>query len=398
MSRAGFSGARLERLDRAVASYVETGRVAGAIALVERRGEAACYIHGLADRARGVALRRDHLFRLASMTKPVTAVAAMILIQEGTMRLDDPVDRWLPELASPRVLVRPQANLDETMPAARSITVRDCLTFRTGHLAGIGPASTPLEAAINEAQLFGLKPATPHAPDEWIRRLGELPLAYQPGEQWTYHAGSDLLGVLIARASGGTLDAFMRSRIFRPLGMKNTGFAVPADKLDRLTSCYVTDPHTKRLAVLDDAEDAQWGRPAVFQSGGGGLISTLDDYLAFARMMLGAGRHGTARILSRPSVALMTTDQLSAKQRRSAGWSPMPWLGRGWGFGVGVVRERVSPSMNPGAFGWDGAFGTLWSADPSEEMTVLVMTQCAAGPGAGIGQDILTLAYAAIDD
>jgi CubicO group peptidase (beta-lactamase class C family) len=332
------------------------------------------------------------------MTKPVTAVAAMILVEEGIMRLDDPVDRWLPELAAPRVLVRPDASLDETVPAARPITVRDCLTFRTGHVAGIGSNPTPLEAAIVQAQLFGLKPATPHEPDEWVRRLALLPLAYQPGEQWTYHAGSDLLGVLIARASGMSLDALMRSRIFRPLGMKNTGFAVPADKLDRLTSCYVADPHTKQLEILDAADDAQWGRPTLFQSGGGGLVATLDDYLAFARMMLGGGRSGTVRILSRPAVAAMTADQLSAQQRRTAGWSPMPWPGRGWGLGIGVVRERTGPAMTPGAFGWDGAFGTLWSADPVEDMTVLVMTQCAAGPGAGIGPDILTLAYAAIDD
>lgn len=396
MNRGGFSQDRLERLDRAAAAAVAAGRVVGIITLVERRGQKFVGVHGFADREQGLPMRRDSLFRLASMTKPVTAVAAMILIEEGTIRLDDAVNRWLPELASPRVLARPESNLDETVPAARSITVRDCLTFRTGHIAGIGPASTPLESATNHAQLFGLKPATPHAPDEWIRRLAELPLAYQPGERWTYHAGSDLLGVLIARASGMSLESFMQSRIFGPLGMKDTGFSARKDNVDRLTSCYVLDARGTPQ-ILDAAGDAQWARPPAFQSGGGGLVSTVDDYLAFAHMMLGKGSNGTVRILARPTVAAMTSNQLSAEQRLTAGWSPMSWLGRGWGLGLGVVLERASPSMTPGAFGWDGAFGTLWSADPAEEMTVLVMTQCLADPGSGIAQDILTLAYAAID-
>ena len=250
-------------------------------------------------------MRRDTIFRIASMTKPITAAATMILVEECKLRLDEPVDRLLPELADRRVLKRLDGPLDDTVPANRPITVRDLLTFRMGFgLMMAPPDDYPILKAMNEQQLGhrAAEPVADAAPDEWMRRLGTLPLMYQPGERWMYHTGSDVLGVLIARASGQPLETFLRERIFEPLGMKDTGFSVPAAKLDRLATCYQVNPETGALEVFDDAEAAKWSRPPAFPSGGGGLVSTVDDYLAFGQMMLNKGKHGNERILSRPAV------------------------------------------------------------------------------------------------
>jgi CubicO group peptidase (beta-lactamase class C family) len=398
LARAGLSGERLDRLDRFVASQVETGEMPGVITLVERRGMTFVGVHGFADRERRRPLERTSIFRVASMTKPITAVAAMILVEEAAIRLDDSVERWLPELAKPQVLVDSGGDLRRVREARRPITVRDCLTYRTGHIPAMGPPATPLEQAIADQELFGIKPLTPHGHDEWIRRLGTLPLASEPGERWSYHVGSEILGILLSRASGLPLPQFMRSRVFEPLGMTDTGFEVAGSARSRLTSCYLRNFTSGEVEEINGPADPDWGHAPAFISGGAGLYSTLDDYLAFARMMLAGGAFPGGRILSRPTLEMMTTNQLTVDQMRTAGMSPIGWRGRGWGLGVGVVLERLAPSLSPGSFGWDGAFGTQWWADPREDMTVLVMTQLGNGPGATFGGDVLALAYGAIDD
>ena len=398
LARAGLSGDRLERLDRLVAARVEAGEMPGAITLVERRGMTFVGIHGFADRERLRPLEQTSIFRVASMSKPITAVAAMTLVEEAVIRLDDPVARWLPELAQPQVLLDPAGDLRQVRKARRPITVRDCLTYRTGHVAAMGPPATPLEQAIADQELFGIKPLTPHGHDEWIRRLGTLPLASEPGERWSYHVGSEILGILLSRASGLPLEQFMRSRLFEPLGMKDTGFEVAESARGRLTSCYLRNFTSGEVEEINGPTDPDWGHAPAFISGGAGLYSTLDDYLAFARMMLAGGTFPGGRILSRPTVAAMITNQLTAEQIRTAGMSPIAWPGRGWGLGMGVVLERLGPSLSAGSFGWDGAFGTQWWADPREEMTVLLMAQRGDGPGATFGGDVLTLAYGAIND
>jgi len=233
------------------------------------------------------------------------------------------------------------------------------------------------------------------APDEWMRRLGTLPLMHQPGERWMYNTGSDVLGVLIARAAGQPLEMFLRDRLFAPLGMADTGFSVPVSTLDRLATSYWVAPETGALVLYDEAVGGQWSRPPAFPSGAGGLVSTVDDYLTFGQMLLNQGKHGSTRILSRPSVEAMTTDQLTAEQRASAG----PFLGdnRGWGFGVSVVTKRDDVAAVPGRFGWDGGLGTSWSSDPKEDMVAILMTQCLGFPS-GVYTDFWTLAYQAIDD
>src|SRR6266702_8721784 len=293
MSTAGLSRARLARMHDVMADYVERGEVPGLVTLVSRRGEVHVDAIGAQAFTDPTPMWRDTIFRISSMTKPIAAVAAMILVEECKLRLDEPGARLLPELANRKVLKRIDGPLDETVPANRPITVRDLLTFTMGFgLVFVSPDASPILKAANEQQIGMGAPApsaTP-APDEWMRRLGTLPLMYQPGERWMYNTGADVLGVLIARASGQPLETFFRERIFEPLGMKDTGFSVPAGKLDRLATSYWTNFRTGTTEVYDQAKGGQWSQPPAFPSGGGGLVSTIDDYLAFGQMMLSQGK------------------------------------------------------------------------------------------------------------
>jgi CubicO group peptidase (beta-lactamase class C family) len=374
MSTGGLSKARLNRMHDVMAGYVERGEVSGAVTLVSRRGETHVDVIGTKSVGGAEPMRRDTIFRIASMTKPITAAATMILVEECRLRLDEPVDRLLPELADRKVLKRLDGPLDDIVPASRPITVRDLLTFRMGFGLIIGPPNLhPIQEAVSELQVMTALPSppSPHAPDEWMRRLGTLPLMHQPGERWMYHTGSDVLGVLIARASGQPLETFFHERIFGPLGMNDTGFSVPAAKLDRLASCYKVNPESKALETYVD----EWTRPPAFPSGGGGLVSTIDDYLAFGRMMLDKGRVGNERVLSRPSVETMTTDQLTPEQKAVSPLVPGYWDNHGWGFGLSIVTRRDNLAAVPGRFGWDGGFGTSWRSDPSEDLVGILMTQ-----------------------
>ena len=401
MSASAFSKARLSRMKSIMAAAVDSGEVPGVATLIGRGAELHVETIGLKRREGQEPIRRDTIFRIASMTKPITAVAAMILVEECKLRLDEPIDRLLPELANRSVLKRIDAPLEETVPAHRALTLRDLLTFRMGFGMIMGPPNVyPIQQAITAAELMGLKPPPPHSPDEWVRRLGALPLMCQPGERWMYHTGSDVLGVLIARAAGKPFEAFLRERIFEPLGMKDTGFSVPAAKLDRLASCYQVNPKTRSVELFDDASDSSWATPPAFPAGGGGLVSTLDDYHAFGRMLLGGGRHGNERILSRAAVEAMTTDQLSAAQKASAVFMPGWFDSRGWGFGVSIVTRRDGIATSPGQFGWGGAFGTSWISDPREDLVAILMTQCMDFPPrpVGIRADFLTCVYQALEN
>jgi CubicO group peptidase (beta-lactamase class C family) len=396
MSVGGFSRARLGRMHEVMAGHVERGTVPGIVTLVSRRGETRVDVIGTKDIATGDPVQRDTIFRIASMTKPILAAATMVLVEECTLRLDDPVDPWLPELANRRVLKHLAGALDDTVPAKRPINLRDLLTLRPGFgFIAETSADLPIQKAMDEAGLAPGPDPPAHAPAEWMKRLGRLPLAYQPGEKWMYHTAFDVLAVLLARASGQPLETVLRERIFEPLGMKDTGFSVPAAKLDRLTTCYRTDPASGGLEVHDEAASGAWSRPPVFPSE---LASTADDYLAFGQMMLGLGKLGGERILSRPSVEAMTTDQLTAEQR--AGGEMILGSARGWGFGVSVVTRHDGVSTVPGRFGWDGGFGTSWASDPKEDMVAILMTQRIwdSPSGPAVYHDFWTSVYQAIDD
>jgi CubicO group peptidase (beta-lactamase class C family) len=401
MSTVGFSKARLGRMHDVMAGHVERGSVPGLVTLVSRRGEAHVDAIGMKATGGSDPMRRDTLFRVASLTKPVTAVAAMILVEECKLRLDEPVDRWLPELADRKVLKHIDSPLDDTVPAKRPITLRDLLTFRLGFGAVMAPPGTyPVQKAMVEAGVAPGPNLPSHAPDELMKRFGSLPLLHQPGEKWMYHSGSDILGVLIARSTGQKLEAFFRERIFAPLGMKDTSFSVPKAKLDRLPTCYQTDPATRKLTVFDEGRGGRWAGPPIFESGGGGLVSTVDDFLAFGRMMLNKGKHGRERILSRLSVELMTTDHITPEQKAASHFFPGFWDTHGWGFGMSVITRRDDVAAVPGRYGWDGGYGTSWYSDPKEDMVAILMTQRVwdSPSPPGVYLDFWTSAYQAIDD
>ncbi len=406
MSNGGFSTKRLARMHDVLAGYVERGEVPGLVTLISRRGET--HVEALGTMAAGSdsssdRMRRDTIFRISSMTKPIIAVATMLLVEDCKLRLDEPVDRLLPELGGRRVLKRLDGPLDDTVPANRPITVRDLLTFTMGFGQMLSqPDAYPILQAAHEQQI-GMGPPEPSAlpaPDDWIRRLGTLPLMYQPGERWMYNTGSDVLGVLIARATGQPLEDVLRERIFEPLGMRDTSFSVPPVKLDRLATSYWTHPGTGALDVYDEAAGGQWSRPPAFPSGAGGLVSTVDDYLAFAQMLLNMGTHANTRLLSRPSVELMTTDQLTPQQKAVSGLVPGAFDALGWGFGVSIVTRRENVAESVGTYGWSGGMGTLWSSDPREQMISILMTQRMwnSPTPPTICSDFLTSAYQAIDD
>jgi CubicO group peptidase (beta-lactamase class C family) len=396
----GFELWRIERLRDVVGGHVQRGAVGGVAWLASRDDDVEVGVSGRLSRDGGVPVGRETIFRIASMTKPIVAVGALILVEECRLRLDDPVDDLLPELADRRVLVDGRGRLDgDTVPAIRPITVRDVLTFQLGlGMDFAAPWPQPLLEEMNRLGMGAGPPApqVPPEPDEWMRRLSALPLLYQPGERWLYHTGAEVLGVLIARASGQALDVFLRERVFDPLGMVDTGFAT--SHLDRLGACYTMNPESGERMVYDPP-NGQWAKPPAFPSGGDGLVSTLDDLHAFARMLLDHGRLPSGdRLLSRASVEAMTTDQIDAA--RSAG-GPSPDGSQGWGFGVGVQVRRAGLWRSVGSYGWDGGLGSSWANDPRERLVGVVLTTdsfTAPFPPPAVIQDFWTCVYAATGD
>ena len=398
----GFSRARLQRVHDLLQRHLDARIAPGVVALVSRHGRE--HVDVLGDLAFGGSpMRRDAIFRLASMTKPVTAVATMMLVEQGKLRLDDAIDRWLPELANRKVLKTPGGPLDDTVPANRAITVRDLLTFRSGYgevafLAGL----CPMQKALAEARLPLTEWIFQGTPDEFLRRLGELPLVAQPGERWLYHMSAEILGVLIARVSGKTLGTFLRERIFEPLGMTDTAFSVPEAKVPRLATLYATVPTARERVVSDEASGGRFTRPPAFESGAGGLVSTVDDLLAFGRMLLTRGKHRGERILSRATLDLMTADQLTAAQKAASPFFPGFWDTMGWGLGLGLVTQYRQVGRRPGAFGWDGACTTSLWIDPSEDLVGIFLSQHLPSwmdmRVPDITGDFWTAAYQAIDD
>lgn len=369
--------ARVADLHRAMTGYVEHGAIPGIVMLIGRGDEVHVEAIGMKTVAGEDPMRRDTLFRIASLTKPITAAATMMLVDDGKLRLDDAVDRWLPELAKRKVLRRIDAQLDDTVPAKRAITLRDLLTscFGFGSVMAL-PGSCPIQQPIHDWHLGGDGPPhpslTPDA-DEWMRRLGELPLMYQPGARWTYNTSCDVLGVLVARVAGKSFAAFLRERLFGPLGMKDTAFCVPAPKMDRLPGCYQFNHDSKKLELFDSSHNSQYGRPPAFESGAGGLVATVDDYFAFCRLLLNKGVWGRERLLSEAAIEAMTRDQLRPEQRQGA----QVFFGNhsSWGFGMAVNIHAELPWTVPGRFGWDGGFGTSAYSDPTHDFIGILLTQ-----------------------
>jgi CubicO group peptidase (beta-lactamase class C family) len=404
--RSGLSQVRLGRLKATLQGYVDRNEVAGAVAVLHRHGVLAdIETLGWQDKEARIRMKRNTIFRVASMTKPIVAVATLVLVEEGKIRLSDPVDSWLPELAHRSVMRDPQGSPDDVYTSPRSITLEDLLTYRLG----IGWAKSGLESRVFAlatgplADALQITNAERLAPDVWMTRLGALPLIYEPGTRWLYHVASDVLGVLIARITQKPLEVFLRERLFLPLGMKDTSFVVPPEKRRRLAVLYSSNPRGG-LAVLDHPMRTAWGEPPIFPSGGGGLVSTADDYLRFARMLLNNGRLDGVRILSRKTVEAMTTDHLTPEQHTHASFNiPGIWSERGFGLGVEMRTKQVGLGPSVGTFSWAGAFGTAWYVDPQEDMIAILLLQLQnavmyADWTIKICDDFLTMAYQAIAD
>lgn len=400
MGLAGLSKSRLKRMGKVLSGYVDRQDLPGMVYIVAHNDDV--HVKSIGNMRVGDTspLRRDAIFRIASLAKPITAVAAMILVEECKIRLDDSIEHWLPELSNRRVLKSMSSPLDDTVPAQRAITLRDLLTFRMGFGSVMAePDTYPIQSIIRELKVGGdgpPKPSLAPSTEDWLCGLSSLPLMAQPGETWMYHVSSDVLGVLIARVAEQSLGAFLRERIFGPLHMNDTAFNVPTTKIDRMPASYFFSQKANKLELYDDA-DSYWLPEPAFESGGGGLVGTIDDYFAFSRMMLNKGSLGRKKILSRAAVELMTADQLSAEQRSAAA----SFLGghRSWGFGMSVDIVRDEIYHTPGRFGWDGGFGTSAYTDPAEDMIGILFTQrmMDSPQPPPVFTDFWTLAYGAME-
>jgi CubicO group peptidase (beta-lactamase class C family) len=366
-NRDGLDATVLGRIDEVVERAVAQGQVPGVVAAVAR-GESVHVVTSGAMALGGAPMRRDTLFRISSTTKPITAAVVLSLVDDGLLELNTAVDELLPELADRRVLRSPDGPLGQTVPAERSITVRDLLTFTWGlGMQGamfMAPKPWPIVTAAAERDLCTFGPPQPGAmpePDTWMARLGELPLLAQPGERWLYQSGSQVLGVLAARAAGAPFEHVMRERVLDPLGMNDTGFH--AADAGRLATAY---ENRDGRFVVTDPPDGQWARPPLFADGSGGLVSSVDDLVAFGRMLM----RGGSPVLRLQTTAEMTRDQLTAAQRANL-WPGFSFLeDRGWGYGVSVLDD--------GRYTWEGGLGTAWSNVPSRDLTVVVLTQRSA--------------------
>jgi CubicO group peptidase (beta-lactamase class C family) len=376
-------GAVIARIDEIIQRAVAHGQVPGVVAAVARGDTVHVATSGVMGFG-GAAMRRDTLFRISSMTKPMTAAVVLSLVDDGLLELTGPVDELLPELADRRVLRRADGPLDDTVPAERPVTVRDLLTFTWGFgMQGAmfaAPQPWPIVTAATERHLCTFGPPQPAAmpdPGTWMARLGELPLLAQPGERWLYQSGSQVLGVLAARAAGAPFEDVMRDRLLGPLGMNDTGFY--AADTSRLATAY---ENRDGQLVVTDPPDGQWARPPLFADGSGGLVSSADDVVAFGRMLM----RGGSPVLRPGTSAEMTRDQLTAAQRANV-WPGFSFLDdRGWGYGLSVLHD--------GRYTWEGGLGTTWSNLPSQDLTVVVLTQRAADETGmpAVGDDVLAAA------
>lgn len=390
----GLTPDRLARMHARLDRFVEEGQVAGAVALIVRHGKVVdVHTTGLRNREQRLPMTRDTIVRIYSMTKIVTSVAALILIEEGRLRLEDPIARYLPALGSPQVLTGGTVAVPQLVPAARPITIRHLLTHTSGYAYGLSPA-TNADIMYRDARLFQARTS-----DEFVEKVARLPLIAQPGERYNYGVNTDVLGIIVEKITGQSLGAFMEARIFGPLGMMDTGFTVPAAKRERLAQVYTRDGSAALAPVGGFSTGVESGSEPpypddegrLFHSGGGGLFSTADDYARFAQMLLDGGVLGSVRILGRKTVHTMTSDQNARLPQATPSSS-------GFGFGVSVRLDQGGGAMagSVGEFGWSGAATTYVSIDPQENMVLILLTQHLPFNQPGIFSVFSTMVNAAI--
>jgi CubicO group peptidase (beta-lactamase class C family) len=395
----GLSTERLGRIDGWMQRLVDDGRLAGLSALVFRRGRIA-YRHevGMANLATGQPMADDTIFRIYSMTKPLTSAAILALYEEGRFQLDDPISRFLPCFAEMRVFTGGSRGKVETVPAERGITFRDLLTHTSGLTYGFMESSLVdamyraggVDFQTVEASLLSV-----------VEKAATMPLLFQPGSQWSYSIATDVLGCLVEVISGQTFETFLHERIIGPLGMVDTGFHVPAEKLSRLAANYTTAAEGG-LKLIDDPATSRYGKPRQLCSGGGGLVSTSADYLRFCRMMLNKGTLEGTRILGRKTVELMTSNHLRGDMAAmgQARFSESTYTGIGFGLGFSVMLEPAKAQIvgSPGEYAWGGAASTAFWIDPAEEMAVILMTQLMPSSTYPIRRELRVLTYQAVID
>jgi CubicO group peptidase (beta-lactamase class C family) len=388
MTMPSFDPAKLAMVGPALQAFVDSGELAGIVALTSQRGEIVqAEAIGWCDIETNTPMRSDTLFRIASMTKPITSVAALMLMEEGRISLADPISRWIPELANPRVLRDAAGRLDNTVSARRAITIEDLLTHRSGIAYAFfseGPLKQAYERTLGDPAMNRL------TPDEWLAALGTLPLAYQPGERFHYGHSTDVLGFLIGRVEGKPFRQVLQERIFAPLGMVDTDFWLPHEKRTRLASLYRYDDQTTKLAKV---EPEMYDEPAAYTPGGGGLISSAADYHRFARMLLGGGALDGVRLLRPQTVRLMQTNRLTDAQRQVR-FAGMPlWQKNGFGLGLSIAENPIGNLYAcgaPGSITWPGIFGTWWQADPVHDLVMIYLIQHQVPVSANSGSTIAT--------
>lgn len=392
----GLSSERLERIATAVQRSIDDKRIAGAVTLVARRGQIAWLkAQGMMDREAGKPMRTDAIFRICSMSKALTSLAVMMLYEEGRFLLEDPVSKYIPEFKNPKVLVKPASGQPYSIPATKEITIHNLLTHTSGLTynwnADLGQMYT------NAGVAHGILPYDGTIGDS-VKHLAGLPLLFNPGDRFEYSLGVDVLGYLVEVVSGKTFDEFLRTRIFEPLGMKDTSFYVPENKLNQLATAYTYYPD-KGLSRFPDtpivegpfaySADYPYRGPKKLYAGGAGLCSTAVDYARFCQLMLDGGKVGASRLVSRKSVELMTHDQLGKVG---------PDQGFGLGFGIDGVKSPLSELGSPGEYNWGGFFYTAFVIDPKEQMITVFMAQLHPTGDLNLDNLFHVLAYQAIID
>ena len=364
----GMSSARLARIGEVLRADIERGRIPGAVLAIARKGKIVYFeAFGYRDKAAGVPMTTDTIFSIASMTKPMVTVGALQLYEQGRVLIDDPVSKYLPQFANMQVArmdAAEQAILD-TAPAARQITIQDLMRHTSGIIYG-GRGSTAVHKLYpaSSAAVISMTSA------EFLDKLGSLPLLYQPGTVWEYGFSTDVLGLVVESITNQTLGKYLQETLFKPLGMSDTGFLVPADNVSRYAKALPNDPDTGKPQSLVDLT-----KPTKFECGGGCAVSTAGDYLRFAQMLLDQGKLDGERILSRKTVEFMTADQLGPGVKNLIGNADPTRAGYGFGLGLAVRRTEGIVRMmgSVGDFTWPGAYGTNWWADPKEELAVVFM-------------------------
>jgi CubicO group peptidase (beta-lactamase class C family) len=384
----GFDPAKLAMVGPVLQPFIDRGELAGIVTLTSHAGEVVqSEAIGWSDIESQAPMRSDSLFRIASMSKPITSVAALMLVEEGKIALSDPIANWVPEFANQSVLRDAAGPLDDTSPARRAITIEDLFTHRSG-LAYAPFSEGPLKQAYE--QRLGDPGMNRLSVDDWLAALGSLPLAYQPGERFHYGHSTDVLGFLIGRVEGKPFRRVLQERIFAPLGMRDTDFWLPNEKRSRLASLYAYNETSAKLAKVDTE---MYDEPPAYTPGGGGLISTAPDYHRFARMLLDGGALNGVRLLRPETVRLMHTNRLTDAQRKIP-FAGMPlWQKSGFGLGLAIAEDLNDNPYACGAEGsvtWPGIFGTWWQADPTNDLIMIYLIQHQVPVSANSGSTIAT--------